>query len=378
MSGGREAGIDSRLRIGFLHVGRERSGVRRYGRILAEAAATLPDIDVLEVDAGERDASHVDLWRAGRRLREVDVLHVQWKLADWGPRSGGLARSELLLRAAGVPAVVTLHDVFERHGPWQRRLSPSALGLRHLARRSARLVVHLEEERRRLRGLVPEERLSVVPHFVEQMSSLPGREAAKRALGLEGRRIITLLGYITRRKGHQLVLDTLPLLPDDVVALFVGSVIEGRDHVAEELRAGARSAGLAERVRFAGFVPDAELPLHLAATDVAVCPFRDISASGAFSTWIASGRPIVTSDLPAFREYRAMEPDALHIFGPTEPGPFAAAVMAVLEAPARHGIEPARGDLKERDPAVHRLAERLSTGRIIERYAAEYRRAAGR
>jgi hypothetical protein len=45
-----------RLRVGFLHVGRERSGVRRYGRIPAEAAAHDPTLALPDSDVGERDA----------------------------------------------------------------------------------------------------------------------------------------------------------------------------------------------------------------------------------------------------------------------------------------------------------------------------------
>jgi glycosyltransferase involved in cell wall biosynthesis len=351
--------------VGFLHVGRERSGVRRYGRILAEEMARRGDLEVVEVDAGARDASLADLRRAGRALRETDVVHLQWKLADWGSRTGGLPRTEIVLRGARRPAVVTLHDVWERRGAWARHVSPAALGLRRLGGRAARVVVHLEEERRRLDGLIAAERVVVVPHFVEERGPLPGQAEAARAIGLEGRRIVTLLGYVVKRKGHALVIDALRHLPDDVVALFVGSVIEGRDHVAQALEARARALGVAERVRFCGFVPDDSLPLYLAATDVALCPFSDMSASGALSTWISSGRPIVASDLPGTREYESIVPGALRLFSPLAAERLAARVLDTLESA---GGGP--------DRLVVELAERLSTPRIAERYADLYRAAA--
>jgi glycosyltransferase involved in cell wall biosynthesis len=355
------------LRVGFLHLGRPTSGVRRYGRILAAETARRPDLAVLERSVEAADAPLRDLRDAGRALREADVLHLQWRLADWGARTGGLPRLEAVLRGGGGrPLVVTLHDVVEPRSAWGRRFSPSALGLRRLGRAADRLVVHLEEERRRLAGMVPAERVAVVPHFVEERPPLPGRDEARRALGLEGRRVVTLLGFITRRKGHQLLMDALAHLPDDVVALFVGSVIEGRDHVMAAMREHARERGVADRVRFTGFVPDDELPLHLAATDVAACPFRDMSASGALSTWISTARPIVTSDLPAFRAYEALEPGALRIV--EQPGPEALAAC-LLEALDEGG--------GREDPAVRRLAERLATPRIVERYAALYREVAG-
>ena len=228
------------LRVGFLHVGRERSGVRRYGSILAAEAATRADLEVIESDAGGRDASWSELRAAAGRLADADVVHLQWKLADWDPRLGGIPRMEVALRALPRPLVVTLHDVFGRSGIRERWLSPSALGLRRLGSAAARLVVHADVELRRLHGLVPTERVAVVPHFVETRTDVPDRETARVDLDVTDRRVITLLGAMTKRRGHRLVIDALSQLPRDVIALFVGAPIEGRDHVGRALEEAAR------------------------------------------------------------------------------------------------------------------------------------------
>jgi glycosyltransferase involved in cell wall biosynthesis len=351
--------------VGFLQVGRERSGLRRYGNILDAEAARRDGIEVVLSDIGGRDASWTDLRRAARRLRDVDVVHLQWKLADWGPRVGGIPRLEIVLQAMRRPLVVTMHDVFAREGFWDRNLSPAALGLRRLGAAASRLVVHSAEERDRLDGLVPAGKMEVVPHFVEVRPELPDRDESRRALGLTDQRVITLLGYLTKRRGHRLVIDAMADLPDDVVAVFVGSAIEGRDHVAAELRQHAVDRGVADRVRFMGYVSDAELEQVLAATDVALCPFQRMSASGALATWISSGRPIVTSDLAPFRELDAMQPGALHAFTPYEAGPLARLVGSTL----------VRAD-EGRDPAVDALARRLATPRIVDHYIGLYRAAA--
>lgn len=355
------------LRVGFLHVGRERSGLRRYGGILAAEATRRRDLDVIESDVGGRDASLSELRTAARRLRDADVVHLQWKLADWDPRVGGMPRFEMVRQSLRRPLVITMHDVFAPGGRWARRLSPTALGLRRLGRAAASLVVHAEDERRRLHGLVPDERVEVVPHFVEVRPHLPDRSTARGALGVADRRVVTLLGYITRRRGHRLVIDALAELPDDVMAIFVGSTIEGREHVSVELQEHAARLGVVDRVRFLGYLPETELEQVLAATDVALCPFRTMSASGALATWISAGRPIVTSDLAPFRELDSLAPGALHAFKPYEPGALAACIRATLEL-ATEG----------RDPRVEILARRLSTPRIMDRYIGLYRAAASR
>ena len=103
----------------------------------------------------------------------------------------------------------------------------------------------------------------------------------------------------------------------------------------------------------------------LAATDVALCPFREMSASGALATWISAGRPIVASDLPAIRELDAMAPGAIRRFAPYEPAALREAIAAALDEATA-----------EPDPRVRRLAAELATPRIVARYAEVYRAAA--
>ena len=358
--------MSDRLTIGYLHLGRPESGVRRYGRIVAEAVARRSDVTVIESDGGGRDAALATLRLAARRLREADVVHLQWKLADWGGPRWALPRLEVVLQACRRPTVVTLHDVYEPAGLRDRWLEPTALGIRRLAIRSRTLVVHGEEERRRLASLVPPTRVSTVPHFVETRPPLEDRDAAKAALGLAGRRVITLQGYMTKRKGHRVALEALRLLPADVIAIFAGSPIEGREARGQELRAYAEELGVTDRVRFTGYVPDDELARILAATDVALCPFREMSASGSVSTWISTGRPIVTSGLPQFREYDAIAPGAMRMVDPLTGEALAARIVSTL----------AEGRLT--DPAVERLATQLATARTADRYLDVYRIAARR
>ncbi len=359
--------VSDRLTVGFLHLGEFDSGVRRSSVILADAAALRTDLTVVQAGTSGRDASLADLRRAARRLRVADVVHIQGKPADWGRGYRSLAALEVFLRACGNPVVVTLHDVYPRRGLSDRWLRSGVLAVRRLGLAASSLVVHGEEERARLAGLVPSAKVAIVPVAVEYRPELPDREASKRALGLEGRRVITLLGHITRRKGHRLVLEALPRLSPDVVAVFAGSPMEGREAVGRELEALAADLGVADRAQFAGFVPDDELEAVLAATDLALCPFRDMSASGAVSTWISTGRPILASDLPAFREYNALVPGGLRIFSPYTAEALADAVTAALGAGS-----PAV------DPNVDRLRDLLATPHMIEHYLELYRAAVGR
>jgi len=355
----------STLRVGFLQIGRDRSGLRRYADIIATEAGARPGIEVVESDVGDRGAPWSDLRRAARRLRDVDVVHVQWKVADWNPRLGGLPRLELALRTMGRPVVFTLHDVYNPQNRWQRWITSEALGLRRLGRAASAVVVHSEEERRRLGRRVPERKVEVVPHFVEGRPGLPDRARARAALDIEDRRVISLLGHIIKRRGHRLVIEALRELPDDVIALFVGSPLQGRDYMVEQFKEWAEKQGVADRVRFTGYVPEDVLEQVLVATDVALCPYRSMSASGALATLISAGRPIVTSDLPQLREMEAMVPGAFHMFSPYTSEALAPVIASALQSAT-----------DAPDPHVQALARRLSTARVVDRYVGIYRAAA--
>jgi glycosyltransferase involved in cell wall biosynthesis len=253
--------------------------------------------------------------------------------------------------------VVTLHDVFGREGVRQRWLEPDAWGLRWLGRTADRLVVHSQIEVERLRGIVPLERLRVIPHFVERRTLSRTADEARASLGLSDRRIVTLLGFVYGRKGHRYAVEAVPYLPDDVILVYAGGPVAGRSFVHDLALRKATELELGDRFRITGYLSDEELETWIAATHLAILPFTDLSASGSLSSWIAAGKPMLASDLPGFREYARRVPGALVLFGPPEPVPLATAINELLAAP-----------LPERDERVVELGQQLSMERTVERY----------
>lgn len=404
------------MTIGYLHVGAPRHGVTRYGRVLADAARQ--HLGATIVEAHVEKAGPEALRGAAERLAEADVVHVQYNERIWGgPRH---ARRHLRAFAAGAPPfVATLHDVREggygmvsaarrlgrtlverlrslRQGT--ARASPSegtarvetsrrsgGLGaalrralryltreyhntraMRWLMRHAARVLVCSEEEKRRLAGMpgVPQ-RVIVLPHFVEARTLPVGRRAAQEQLGLAPGPVVTVLGFIHRRKGHALVVEALPLMPEHTQVVFAGAPTRHGHSFAAGLRRRAETLGVADRLRMTGYLAEEELNHYLAATDLALCPFRSMAASGSLSTWIAAGRPVLASDLPQIREYITMAPGALATFSPHTPEALAQAIRAQLSSPA----ERAAG-------ARQRLQQRLSLEHLINEHALCYRQGA--
>lgn len=352
------------LRVGFLHVGRPESGVRRYGRILADQAATRADLATTDIDAGLLEGRAGGLHLRGSELGDVDIVHMQWNRRGWGKGPRSAQRFLDFRRKNRRPLIVTLHDIFPREGLRSRWLAAEAIALRLVGRSASRIVVHSEEEIGRLEGLVPTSRVRVIPHFVEERAFALTRAVAREQLGVEGKRVVTLLGFIYGRKGHKILVEAIPALAPDVQVVYAGGGIAHKEKFLENVQRRKLELDLGERLRITGYLSEEDLETWVAATDLAVLPFKDISASGSLSTWIAAGKPILASDLPGFREYDARVPGSLRLFGPIEAEPLAKAISEQLAS-----------DLPEVDPNVVALREDLTVARTVDRYVAIYREA---
>ena len=312
---------------------------------------------MLQADAGRIDEQAEQLARIGHELGDAQVVLLQWNRRGWGTRGRSLARLLRFRRAYRGALVVTLHDVFGRHGVRQRWMAPDVWSLRTLGRTADRLVVHSQVEVERLRGIVPLEKLRVVPHFVERRALPLTPSDARERLGLADRRIVTLLGFVYGRKGHRFAVEAVPYLPEDVVMVYAGGPVAGRSYVHDLAIQKAAQLDLGERFRITGYLTEEQLETWIAATHLAILPFTDLSASGSLSSWISAGKPMLASDLPGFREYVRRVPGSLALFGPPEPVPLATAINELMAGP-----------LPDRDERVVELGRELSMERTVQRY----------
>jgi len=145
--------------------------------------------------------------------------------------------------------------------------------------------------------------------------------------------VVGYSGHLYPWKGVDLLLDALAELPG------VGAIIVG-GHPGESdlprLRDRADRLGLAGRVTFTGMVRPHEVAARLDAADVLVLPNPATAVSERYTSplklfeYLATGRPIVASDLPAFREVLRHGENAL-LFEAGSRSALAAAIRTVIE-----------------------------------------------
>jgi len=108
---------------------------------------------------------------------------------------------------------------------------------------------------------VPEDRISVVPPGIDPQpyanAASAEVEALRTSLGLQGKHLILTVARLASRKGHDMIIRSLPALCRSCPDLHYLIVGKG-DPV--ELLALARAEGVEERVSFMDYVSDASLP----------------------------------------------------------------------------------------------------------------------
>jgi glycosyltransferase involved in cell wall biosynthesis len=275
-------------------------------------------IVALPVDEGER-VRHllVEQLLLPRRARRAgwDVLHNLSNLAPlWTP---------------GVASVTTLHDLlFLRH----RTLPPlTTFAMRWTivpaARRADALIAISATARDdicELAGFAPEH-FTVIPHGAERGAvAAPAPEAEVRErYALGDARVVLCVAAKRPHKNQELLVRAAARLPEDCVIVLAGHP----EPYDARLRALAAELEVERRVRFADYVPDADLE---ALWRLAACAAFPTLAEGfglPLLEALARGVPVAASDLPVLHEVGG---DVPHWFDPHDPAAAAAAIVAAM------------------------------------------------
>jgi glycosyltransferase involved in cell wall biosynthesis len=140
-------------------------------------------------------------------------------------------------------------------------------------------------------------------------------------------------GHLYPWKGVDLVIEAVAGL-QDIRALIVGGHEQEPD--LARVRALAEERFCSQRVTFTGMVPPPDVAARLRQADVLVLPNPPSTLSREFTSplklfeYMASGRPIVASDLPSLREVLTDGRNAL-LFAPADPQALTAAIRRIMD-----------------------------------------------
>ncbi|HZE76788.1 MAG TPA: glycosyltransferase family 4 protein [Gemmatimonadales bacterium] len=143
-------------------------------------------------------------------------------------------------------------------------------------------------------------------------------------------RVVVYAGTFEPYQGLPLLLDALPMVRAAVpTVVFV--LVGGEGEQAEAIRREAAERGFGPALRVIGRKPREQVPGYLAMADVLVSPRRygDNLPLKVFG-YLAAGRPIVATDLPA---HRAVLDETRAVLTEVSPGALAQAIVKLLAHP---------------------------------------------
>ena len=240
-----------------------------------------------------------------------------------------------------VPAVITAHDlIFLRYPdrfPRLKRLYLTALAGQSL-RRTRHIIAVSESTRRDIVQLlgVPERRITVVPNGLDHAHFYPrpaAEVAAFRQAHALPERMILYLGTLEPRKNLPLLLRAYAAARDDLggARLVIGGA---KGWFYEEIFRVARDLGLDRgpaAVHFAGYVPDADLPLWYNSAAAFVYPSLYEGFGLPVLEALACGVPVIAAQSSALPEVVGA---AGLLIDPHSEAALATALRAVLGQPA--------------------------------------------
>jgi glycosyltransferase involved in cell wall biosynthesis len=248
-------------------------------------------------------------------------ISVDLQLAGWA-------------RRRGVRLVHTVHNLLPHDTAHDRD------GLhRRLYRICDRLICHNADTATRLEREfnISPERIDVIPHgplFAEPPELTP--DEARQRLGLDlGRPVFLWQGILAPYKGIDLLLDAWAEVARSLPAQVRSPclLIAGRGSKEDTRAIRNRVEQLEAPVKLhMEYIPATELPCYYQAADFLLYPYREITTSGALMTGLNYRKPIVASDLPAFR---AVVEDGVNglLFPNTSAADLARAILRLLTEP---------------------------------------------
>jgi glycosyltransferase involved in cell wall biosynthesis len=292
-------------------------GIAAYSWHYVEALRKLCDVEVVPIERPKMSPFYF-VGLALKARKGADIVHVQFDCGFFGTFGRGrLSLSGmyvplfyLILKLPGGPRVVTtiheLHDAEKDYGGrllhWPIRAYYTMV-YRPMTALSDIVLAHTEDTIRALSQYGPTGKAAILPHasFVEPVF-LP-QENCKSKLGLAGKRVVTMFGYVSRSKGHDLAIEAIKEMPDDVVLYIAGDgrTVEDKNYLSM-LKESVIREELGDRIKFYGYVPDADIPIVMCASDVVLMPYRHVVQSGAVNYALAYFKPVLASDMGGFAE----------------------------------------------------------------------------
>lgn len=298
----------TRATVGFVHVGPDRHGVRRYGTLVERAVSATMDVQNIELPDGAHAAAHL-----ARHRFDATVVHLQFSdhllpIEDFEQVVGAVRRNGPGLRAQRI--VVTLHDCPGIGNDTAAADARRAPAYQRAAGLADAVIVCSHHEREGLAATGVRVPVDVIAHLVED------RIPPERPSIDPGPKTVCVLGFVYPGKGHDRVVAACALVDEPLELVVLGEAAVGHEDLLDDLVTDAAAHNV--RCRVTGWLDEPRLDDWLVDADVAVVAHHAPSASGSLATWLSAGRrPLVAASRYSC-ELDHLAPGSLRLFDPSD------------------------------------------------------------
>jgi glycosyltransferase involved in cell wall biosynthesis len=223
------------------------------------------------------------------QTHKANIVHFQWV-----PSAPFCWYLSLLAKRTNINLVYTAHNVL----PHQRRFYHKYF-FGSLYRNVSRLIVHSDydkEQMLKIFSLAPA-KIKVVPVGSSLMiNNPPSLNEARRGLGIGIKTpVLLFLGYLSRSKGVNILLEALPKLRQyfpNIILIIAGQPVKGFSLDYKLIKEQSLEKNL---ILDLDYLPSEKIAKYLAASDVVVLPYQKINQSPIIPMAYSFGKPVVTS-----------------------------------------------------------------------------------
>jgi glycosyltransferase involved in cell wall biosynthesis len=242
-----------------------------------------------------------DYFEAGDWINssKVDLVNLQHEFGLFGGEWGEYITS--FLEKLQKPVVSTLHTISPNFETKAQTI------LKQIAKHSSKIVTMTNTATRILRAYdIPSSKIEIIQHGCPDIPFVESKKVKSSLFGLKGKTLLSTFGLLSRSKGIEYVIKSLPKIVKkypDIVYLVIGEThpevrkFEGESY-RKELIKQVDDLNLYEHVKFHNrFLRERELIKYLQATDIYVTPSLapDQISSGTLVYAMGAGKAIVAT-----------------------------------------------------------------------------------
>ena len=234
-----------------------------------------PEDKAVQIDSEAvlHTANPFSWWSAARKIAawKPDLVIMKYWMSYLAPSLGTVAR---LLRKKGIRVLTILDNVI----PHEAKFFDKPFS-RWFLKQNDSCVAMSEAVRADARSLAPEVPCALQAHpLYDHFGQKTDKFAAREALFLDpDLRTLLFFGLIRDYKGLDLLIDAMPLLPEDCQLVIAGESYGS----FEKYEAQIAASPARERIKvFNRYIGDEEVPAFFSAADLCVLPYKSATQSG--------------------------------------------------------------------------------------------------